>query len=74
MSEPDVRLLMLKLHHLAKAGLFGEFLGCRSRLTDDSFLRYDATSLGNWIPTFRGNVVSRFSRVEIYKKNWIFRL
>lgn len=42
---------------------------CRSGLVDDSFLSYDATSLGNWILMFPRNVLSSFWKVKISIKN-----
>lgn len=45
---------------------YANFLGFHSGAAEDSLpLRYDAVLVGNGIPTFRGNVVSSSSRVEL---------
>jgi hypothetical protein len=47
-------------------------VACRSVLVDDSFMRYDATSLGNWIFMFPRNVLSSFWKVTISINNGPF--
>jgi len=45
---------------------------CRSVLFDDSFLAYDATSLGNCILMFLRNILSSLWKVKIFIKNGVF--
>jgi len=45
---------------------------CRSVLFDDSFLAYDATSLGNCILMFPRNILSSLLKVKIFIKNGVF--
>lgn len=51
-----------------------EYLGFHTDVAEVfNLLVYDFTSLRNWCPTFRENLVVSFSRVEMPKKNWALR-